>query len=328
MNCPFPYNVPDGISLNVGQTICLDNFPASCANVIFSPEDKPSCKLYEFQIGDTLEGVAGDLGIIVNDLLSLNDDVIDASSPIQPGTLLRLPGWVNGECIDPNYDVESCRAYRAKEGDSLSTIATTFRVSMSMLEKLNPDYVGNVISIGNFVKIPPHPETCTTSTIVDGPSAVGNKCRYHTIELGENLSVLAGNYGYTLDQVLSVNPELNDNPALLSPGFKLKLVGWTDDCGEGFRANGNSTPTNGGTVVIPPSTPTVPSPPMPNMIPPPLSTMTPPPMPSAAPAPAPVVTPAPAPVPAPEAELETTENGASKIAATVASVVAAVFLLF
>jgi len=146
--------------------------------------------------------------------------------------------------------------------------------------------------------------------------------------LGENLSVLAGNYGYTLDQVLSVNPELNDNPALLSPGFKLKLVGWTDDCGEGFRANGNSTPTNGGPVVIPPSTPTVPSPPMPNMIPPPLSTMTPPPMPSAAPAPAPVVTPAPAPVPAPEAELETTENGASKIAATVASVVAAVFLLF
>jgi LysM repeat protein len=327
MNCPFPYNVPDGISLKLGQTICLDNFPASCANVILSPEDKPSCKLYQFQIGDTLEGVGGELGIIVNDLLSLNDDVIDASSPIQPGTLLRFPGWVNGECIDPNYDVESCRAYRAKEGDYLSTIATTFRVSMPMLEKLNPDYIENVISIGDFVKIPPHPETCTTSTIVDGPSAVGNKCRYHTIKLGDNFALLAENYGYALEQVLSVNPELNDNPALLLPGFKVKLVGWTDDCGEGFEATGNMAPTNGGTVVIPPSTPTVPSPPMPNMIPPPLSTMTPPPMPSAVPAPAPVVAPATAPE-APEEELETTEDGASKIAATVASVVAALFLLF
>jgi LysM repeat protein len=324
MNCPFPFNVPDGLSLNVGQTICLDNFPASCANVILSPEDKPSCKLYEFQIGDTLEGIGGELGIVVNDLLSLNDDVIDASSPIQPGTLVRLPGWVNGECLDPNYDVESCRAYRAKEGDSLNTIATAFRVSMSILEQLNPEYIGNVISIGSFVKIPPHPETCTTSTIVDGPSAVGNKCRFHTIKTGDNLALLAENYGYSLTQVLTVNPELNDNPALLQPGFKVKLVGWTDDCGEGFEANGTAPPSDGGTVVIPPSSPTVPSPPMPNMIPPPLSTMTPPPMPSAAPAPAPIVAPAPAPAPS---ELQTTD-GASKIAATVASVVAAVFLLF
>lgn len=326
MNCPFPYNVPDGLSLTVGQTICLDNFPASCANVILSPTDKPSCKLYEFQIGDTLEGIGGELGIIVSDLLRLNDDVIDSSSPIQPGTFIRLPGWVNGECIDPFYDVESCRVYRAKEGDSLNTIATTFRTSQALLEKLNPEYVGNIISIGNFVKIPPHPETCTTSTIVDGPTAVGNKCRYHTIKNGDNLSILAENYGYTLEQVLSVNPELSDNPALLQPGFQVKLVGWTDDCGEGFEANGTGgQPSNPGTVVIPPSTPTVPSPPMPNMIPPPLSTMTPPPMPSATPAPAPVEAPAPAPAPV-DAALET--SGASKIVATVGSVAAAVFLLF
>ena len=319
---PAPFNVPDGVSLALGQVIGIPLFPTACAFIINSPSDKVQCKLYETQPGDTIQSVVEAFGISSNVVADLNG--ISTTDMLQPGNFLKLPGWTDSVCIDPSKDVQQCRVYRSKEGDSLDSISRLFKVSPQTTQDLNPSYISN-LPLGSLVKLYPYPVTCGNNAVeVDGPGITGEKCRKYRIQQGDILENVAKSFGLNIQQIVDSNPDLLANPALLTVGYVIRVPPFDESCGDGYIVNDGDGPTPTPVVVPPsgplsPASPVSPSLPLPNMIPPPLN-LSPPVQisPMIAPSPAPMPTPIPAPAPAPS----------SAMLSSLAGVALALFTLF
>jgi LysM repeat protein len=114
-------------------------------------------------------------------------------------------------------NVPGCFEYTIERGDSLSGVASRYRIPVSTVLALNPELVdpsvvvvGHILYLGRdpFVRLP----GCG-----DEPN-----CSLYTVRPGDRLSTIAGRFGITLEVILAANPAITD-PSLIRTGQVIRL---------------------------------------------------------------------------------------------------------
>lgn len=238
----------EGSFLNVGQSICLPPYFASCKFVTATDPAADECKLYTVQQGDTMASIASSFNIYMHWMQNLNGEAV------QPGQQIKLPPWYS-RC--PSMEAANdppCRVYRVKNGDTMYRIASGFRTSVDLLVAANPGFTANsVLSQGQPVKIPPFDASCGSGTVVsDFPTDGVTTCRAYRVKSGDSVYSIALAFATSGADIVAINPELND-PSRLAPGNAIKIPPWDDSCSEeGILvdpSDDNNTPSGTGALV-------------------------------------------------------------------------------
>ena len=140
-------------------------------------------------------------------------------SPTAPPTPYATPDPL--AVLPPCPDHPGCYLYTIRRGDTLSTIADRWLISIGTLEALNPQIgdpstivVGQVLYLGRtpFLRL----ATCNDFS----------GCYLYVVRPGDRLSTIAGRFGISTAQVLAVNPRITDPNAIYS-GQTIRLPGPT-----------------------------------------------------------------------------------------------------
>lgn len=118
---------------------------------------------YEVRNGDTLFGIATELGVPLSDLLEVNG--LTLTSLIVPGQQLDVPGSTSGGSTGARG-----ATYTVVAGDSLSGIAARHQVSLSSLFTVNGMTLNSLITPGMELRLPSG-AAATSTAATSAPSS-------------------------------------------------------------------------------------------------------------------------------------------------------------
>lgn len=238
----------DASTLQPGQVIYLFPYYTSCQYVTSAGNDQ-ECQAYLVQTGDTLNGIASNFNLYVGDLIDANDNLNSNGTGLKPGTYIKLPPW-KWTCAAPGNQ-KPCQVYTASAGDSLSSIASLFQVTVDQLLSVNKGEglsATSVLKPNQPVKIYPYYSSCPDGGIPATPPVTkSTPCRAYIVQKGDSLAAIARLFGLATNDLIGANPELSD-PSLLTPGKEVKLPPYPDSCGQSIIVSADSAPATSGSV--------------------------------------------------------------------------------
>lgn len=169
--------------INVGQKLRLSK-PSS------------SSSTHTVKAGDNLWDISQKYGTTVSDIKSENNL---SSDTIHPGNKLTIPG--------KSSPSGGSTVHVVKSGDNLSTLASRYGTTVNAIVQANNISNPDVIRQGQKLTIP------------SGSS--GSTKKYHTVNSGESVSVIASKYGTTTKRITDLNNL--SNPDLIHAGQKLRV---------------------------------------------------------------------------------------------------------
>lgn len=143
---------------------------------------------YTVQPGDTLESIAAQFGVDLDDLIAANfkDGAPDVLSA---GQEINIPSDANA----------TFTSYTAQGGDTKENIAAQFDVSLTDLVRANPGLVNTVLLPGLLVKIPQFANKEQNKLPDD-----------YTMKLGDTLAEIAKKHGISTEKLQKANPQITD----------------------------------------------------------------------------------------------------------------------
>lgn len=158
--------------------------------------------VYVVKSGDTLSGIALKFNTTYQELARINN--IDDPNLISVGQVLKI----KSDAVEniPVPPVNTGQTYIVQSGDSLSGIAAIYGTIWQDLAKIN--------NIDNPSLIYPGQELRVNGVVSYQPT-------YYTVQSGDNLSVIANNYGTSWQSIAELNGL--DNPNLIYEGQQLKI---------------------------------------------------------------------------------------------------------
>lgn len=165
--------------------------------------------------GDTLSDIADRYGVSVGTLMRLND--LRDSNHVEVGQRLRLPG--------PTVTAGKGR-HLVVSGDSLSTIASRYRVSERDLMALNNLVDADHVELGQRLRLPsnavlPQPKPKAVAKAKPVPIKADPKATSHTVARGQTLTQIARAYEVSVASLVDLN-SIGD-PNKVEVGTKLLL---------------------------------------------------------------------------------------------------------
>ena len=143
--------------------------------------------IHRVRSGETLSTIASRYGVSIAQLKMTNRI---RTNLIRPGQRLRIP--FGGADV-----VSDTKIYTVKAGDTLSTIASRYGVSVVRLKRANR-LSGDSLRIGDRLEIP------TQVTVSDAPKRVAQS-RTHRVRSGESLYTIGKRYGVSVDRIKAAN---------------------------------------------------------------------------------------------------------------------------
>ena len=174
--------------LRVGQRLVL-TVPNVPRQAIASTQRSESSQhvIHRVRSGETLSTIASRYGVSISQLKMTNRI---RTNLIRPGQRLRIPfGGADA--------VSDTKIYTVKAGDTLSTIAARYGVSVVRLKRANR-LSGDSLRIGDRLEIP------TQVAVSDAPKRVA-KSRTHRVRSGESLYTIGKRYGVSVDRLKAAN---------------------------------------------------------------------------------------------------------------------------
>ena len=174
--------------LRVGQRLVL-TVPNVPRQAIASTQRSESSQhvIHRVRSGETLSTIASRYGVSIAQLKMTNRI---RTNLIRPGQRLRIPfGGADA--------VSDTKIYTVKAGDTLSTIASRYGVSVVRLKRANR-LSGDSLRIGDRLEIP------TQVAVSDAPKRVA-KSRTHRVRSGESLYTIGNRYGVSVDRLKAAN---------------------------------------------------------------------------------------------------------------------------
>ena len=174
--------------LRVGQRLVL-TVPNVPRQAIASTQRSESSQhvIHRVRSGETLSTIASRYGVSIAQLKMTNRI---RTNLIRPGQRLRIPfGGADA--------VSDTKIYTVKAGDTLSTIASRYGVSVVRLKRANR-LSGDSLRIGDRLEIP------TQVAVSDEPKRVA-KSRTHRVRSGESLYTIGKRYGVSVDRLKAAN---------------------------------------------------------------------------------------------------------------------------
>ncbi|MEB3159109.1 MAG: LysM peptidoglycan-binding domain-containing protein [Synechococcus sp.] len=165
--------------------------------------------------GDTLSDIANRHGVTLSTLMRLNN--LRDANHVEVGQRLRLPG-------------PTVRAGRGRHtvasGESLSEIASRYRVSPSSLVALNNLRDANHVEVGQRLRLPsnavlPAPSRTQVARPQPEPIKVSPNATSHTVGRGQTLTQIARAYEVSVTSLVDIN-SISD-PNKVEIGTKLLL---------------------------------------------------------------------------------------------------------
>jgi len=153
---------------------------------------------YVVRPGDTLSGIARDLGTTVPALASLN--AIADPHIIHPGVELAIPAAATSAA--PAAPSTTGATYTVKSGDALSRIARTYGVSTSALAKANGIADVHRIRVGQVLQVPGSASTPAASA--PAAPAAPSASSYRVVA-GDALSRIARSLGVSTSALAKAN---------------------------------------------------------------------------------------------------------------------------
>lgn len=174
--------------LRVGQRLVL-TVPNVPRQAIASTQRSESSQhvIHRVRSGETLSTIASRYGVSIAQLKMTNRILTNL---IRPGQRLRIPfGGADA--------VSDTKIYTVKAGDTLSTIASRYGVSVVRLKRANR-LSGDSLRIGDRLEIP------TQVTVSEAPKRVAQS-RTHRVRSGESLYTIGKRYGVSVDRIKAAN---------------------------------------------------------------------------------------------------------------------------
>jgi LysM repeat protein len=107
--------------------------------------------------------------------------------------------------------------YKVAKGDTYSSIAAKFHVTVKALTDANPNVEATKLQIGQTIQIPAPAPTTTAPTLA---APTGDGTTIYEVKSGDTLSRIAGNYGVTVKAIRNLNNLTTDR---ITVGQKLKI---------------------------------------------------------------------------------------------------------
>jgi len=164
---------------------------------------------YRVEGGDTISGIAGKFGLSTASVLALNG--LGWKSVIFPGQVLKLTNAVvstAAPAATAGSSTASSTRYTIAKGDTVSSIATRFGVTVQGILSANGLGATSVIYAGRTLAIPtssaPAPSPTVTNAVSVTPTATASGTTY-TIVSGDTISGIATKFGVSSSALLQVN---------------------------------------------------------------------------------------------------------------------------
>ncbi|MBS2028524.1 MAG: LysM peptidoglycan-binding domain-containing protein [Deltaproteobacteria bacterium] len=172
---------------------------------------------YRIESGDTLSGIASRFGVSLGALEAANPQISNPNL-IYAGESLNIPGSSDSFSAAPTPS----GSYTVRSGDTMSGIAGRLGISLTALERANPQVTNpNYIYVGQRLNLPGG-SSAAPSAPSPAPSSSGSGT--YTVRGGDTMSGIASRYGVSLGALEAANPQVA-NPNYIYVGEQLNLPG-------------------------------------------------------------------------------------------------------
>lgn len=160
------------------------------------------------QAGDTLTGLSKRHGVSIATLVNLND--LADPNRILVGQRLRIaterPATISSPAAAPAANPAAARIHTIERGQNLTVIARSYGVTIAAIVQANGIANPSRIYAAQRLTIPgPVRAAAPSAPASAAPSAKPAAARIHTVQRGENLTVIARGYGVTVAAVVQAN---------------------------------------------------------------------------------------------------------------------------
>ncbi len=225
---PEPDATPaDAVEPVVEPAITRDSAPTTeptpAATPVPTETPEPKTIPYTVQPDDTVSTVAEKFGLTSQELRELN---LLATDDLQVGQVLRVPNTPGVTAEGLPTPTPEPFTYAVQTGDTLYSIALQFDVSPNEIVAANTLSDPNNVFVGQELLIPGYqPAGSNSASPASGSSASSAAPAIHVVQQGEVLSVIAENYGITVNELVAANGIADPN--LVTPGTELIIPGLT-----------------------------------------------------------------------------------------------------
>jgi len=185
---------------------------------------------HKVQPGETLSAIAGRYRVSVDELQAANN--LKSPQLLRAGSWLVVPTANSGKpaASNPVSNTSFSGNYQVKPGDTLSSIAQRFAVSIESLQRVNQIGFPQDLRAGAWIKVPsnrtlsqPKAAPVTNQAKAVPLPAKAPTPRRHQIRAGDTLSSIAAIYGVTAAEIQNLNGIRS--PRSLQIGSWLRIPG-------------------------------------------------------------------------------------------------------